>query len=106
MPPPAVVDPRRWGMGDIFWGLGIVLLASTLLTLPVAVSGVATNGVWVTLLGALGTWIGFAGWPVYCSWVKGLGTLESPQPGMAPTSSSTKTATQTPNARIATYPRV
>ena len=77
MPPPAVVDPRRWGMGDIFWGLGIVLLASTLLTLPVAVSGVATNGVWVTLLGALGTWIGFAGWPVYCSWVKGLGTLKA-----------------------------
>lgn len=74
---PAVVDPRRWGMGDIFWGLGIVLLASTLLTLPVAVSGVATNGVWVTLLGALGTWIGFAGWPVYCSWVKGLGTLKA-----------------------------
>ena len=68
-------DPRRWGIGDIFWGLGVVLLASTLLTIPLVVTGAAVDSVWVTVLGALGTWTGFAGWPLYCSWVKGIGTL-------------------------------
>jgi len=74
---PAAPDPRRWGTGDIFWGLGIVLVASTLLTIPVVITGAAANGLWVTVLGALGTWAGFAGWPLYCSWVKGIGTLKA-----------------------------
>lgn len=98
-PPPAEAvgaedtpDPRRWGLGQVWAGLGVGLGASTLTTLVAIVVIVLQGGMDTTLLepegitrlashpgvtlsALLGLWVGFGGSVYYSSYRKGQRSL-------------------------------
>jgi uncharacterized protein len=82
VPPPVI----RWGIGDIFWGLLVYLVAGVAASILLLVTGAidaadaATNGLGELSLGAivvsvLGAWVGFVGWPIVATYRKGQRSL-------------------------------
>mgnify|MGYP002079313142 CR=1 FL=1 len=79
-PPETAVDARRWGIGDVLWGLLIVIGLSVVFSIPIAVAqlaGVELGMVWITVVSVVAMWAGFFGWPLYCAKRKGLGSLKA-----------------------------
>lgn len=79
---PAEPAPR-WGIGDIFIGLALWLLASIAFAIPGLVAGAADAapgqdpqiaGLW-SVLALVGSWTGMVGWLFYTSRRKGSGTF-------------------------------
>jgi uncharacterized protein len=75
--------PPRWGIGDLFIGLALWLLASILFAVPGIVAAATDlgpgeepriTGLW-SVLALVGSWTGMLGWVVYASRRKGYGTL-------------------------------
>lgn len=74
-------DPRRWGLGDVGYGLlvafGGQMVVGVLLVLVGAVD--TDDGVdlptWGILLSVAAGWLGFIGWPVLASYLKGQRSL-------------------------------
>lgn len=69
--------PPRWGIGDLFAGLGVWLLASFAFAIPAVVASGGSGeltGLW-SVLALTGSWTGMVGWLVYASRRKGFGTL-------------------------------
>jgi membrane protease YdiL (CAAX protease family) len=82
MPPPwwTPADPRRWGLGDVGYGLlvaigGQTVVGALLVALGVTGSGGIDLPPWGILLSVAAGWIGFIGWPVLASYVKGQRSL-------------------------------
>lgn len=69
--------PPRWGIGDLFAGLGMWLLASFVFAIPAVVASGGSGeltGLW-SVVALTGSWTGMVGWLVYASRRKGFGTL-------------------------------
>jgi membrane protease YdiL (CAAX protease family) len=68
------VAPVRWGMGDIFYGLLVVLVANVAVGLALVAADVDGTVVVVTA-SVVANAIGFAGWPAVATWRKGRRSL-------------------------------
>jgi membrane protease YdiL (CAAX protease family) len=77
-------DPRRWGLGDVGYGLLVAFGGQTVVGLLLAVVGViSANGdgldvdipAWGIILSVAAGWLGFIGWPVLASYLKGQRSL-------------------------------
>lgn len=75
--------PIRWGMGDIFYGIGLWLLGGVIAAVVVIFGGAVdwdTGRIGELSIGAVALslaagWIGFVGWPVVATYVKGQHSL-------------------------------
>lgn len=73
-------DPRRWGLGDVGYGLLLAIGGQTIVGVLLVVLGVTGEGdldlpPWGILLAVAAGWVGFVGWPVVASYVKGQRSL-------------------------------
>ena len=73
-------DPRRWGLGDVGYGLLVAIGAQTVVGVMLVLLGVTGSGdldlpPWGILLSVAAGWLGFIGWPVLASYVKGQRSL-------------------------------
>ncbi len=97
LPPPPPLPPAPdgyaprpiigWGVGDIFWGLLVVLLGNVLVAVVLFAGGaidptdVAANGsvgelsLWAIAVSLAGAWLGFIGWPAVITYRKGQRSL-------------------------------
>ena len=66
----------RWGCGDIFIGIGLMVVASFVFAVPLALAGVDESSLAYEAFSAGSVWAGLGGWALFCSWVKGLGSLK------------------------------
>jgi len=66
---------RRWGCGDIAYGLLITFALGFVFLVPLEVAGVDPDSLAILVFGAMSVWIGLGGWSLFCSWVKGEGRL-------------------------------
>lgn len=76
----APADPRRWGLGDVGYGLLLAIGGQTLVGVLLVVLGVTGDGdldlpPWGILLAVAAGWVGFIGWPIIASYVKGQRSL-------------------------------
>ena len=93
-------NPRRWGLGDVGYGLIVAIGAQTVVGVMLVVLRVTGSGdldlpTWGILLSVAAGWLGFIGWPVLASSVKGhavwpcdLGLRFRPDPTSAGVSSA------------------
>ena len=73
-------DPRRWGLGDVGYGLLVAIGGQTVVGVLLVILGVTGSGSldlppWGILLSVAAGWLGFIGWPVLASYVKGQRSL-------------------------------
>jgi membrane protease YdiL (CAAX protease family) len=73
-------DPRRWGLGDVGYGLLVAIGGQTVVGVLLVIFGVSGTGSldlppWGILLSVAAGWLGFIGWPVLASYVKGQRSL-------------------------------
>ncbi len=73
-------DPRRWGLGDVGYGLLVAIGGQTVVGIVLVLFGVTGQGEldlppWGILLSVAAGWLGFIGWPVLASYVKGQRSL-------------------------------
>jgi membrane protease YdiL (CAAX protease family) len=67
----------RWGIGDVFYGLLVLLAASFLVAIPFIVTNIDTpdaltdGNVALVIAGAVATWVGLGGWPLLATYLKG-----------------------------------
>ena len=81
LPPPLPPSPaprplQRWGCGDIVYGLAIAIGLELVVGIPLVAAGADENSLSAIVVGSLALWLGLAGWPLFCSWVRGLGSLK------------------------------
>jgi membrane protease YdiL (CAAX protease family) len=77
---PAATVPRRkrrprWGCGDVGWAILIELSLEFLIGVPLIRAFPSTSAA-VVVIGASVVWVSLGGWSLFCSWVKGLGTVK------------------------------
>jgi membrane protease YdiL (CAAX protease family) len=78
-PPPAAPAPLRrprWGCGDIFIGIGLVVVSSFVFGIPLVVAGIQEDSLAYEAISAASVWVALGGWSLFASWVKGLGSLK------------------------------
>lgn len=82
-PPPVVVDPRRWGLGDVVYGLVLFFVGQVGASVFLVLAGfidvdsgeVETLPVAAVLVTVAAGWFGLIGWPLYASYGKGQKSL-------------------------------
>jgi len=74
-------DPRRWGLGDVGYGLLVAFGGQMVIGVVLALAGAVDTDdglelpAWGILLSVAAGWLGFIGWPVLASYVKGQRSL-------------------------------
>jgi membrane protease YdiL (CAAX protease family) len=92
-PPPGPVppwwtppDPRRWGLGDVGYGLLVAFGLQTIVGVFVVLVSVGVDSnvqgiddielpLWGVIVSVAAGWVGFIGWPVIASYLKGQRSL-------------------------------
>ncbi|MEZ5142012.1 MAG: CPBP family intramembrane glutamic endopeptidase [Acidimicrobiales bacterium] len=74
--------PVRWGIGDVFYGLLVVLAASFLVAIPFVIANIndpealtTNSNLGLVVAGAIATWVGFGGWPILVTYWRGQRSL-------------------------------
>ncbi|MFN8037772.1 MAG: CPBP family glutamic-type intramembrane protease [Acidimicrobiales bacterium] len=73
--------PLRWGIGDIFYGLLVMLAASFVVAIPFVIANIDSPdnltdaNLGLVVASAIATWVGFGGWPILVTYWRGQRSL-------------------------------
>lgn len=73
--------PLRWGIGDVFYGLLVMVAASFLIAIPFVIANVdnpdnlTDANLGLVVASAIATWVGFGGWPILVTYWRGQRSL-------------------------------